>query len=209
MLTATEFYTNTALLQTVLWIEAVLYLGIGLYETFDDFFEKPQPWMTVKGRVNAWLRIEHKVGHKMHAGICVLLGFVALNGALEGHVSRFELEAIFVSFAVIMPVIWSTLMPGRLGPIMVMVKPEFWLQIVMFVFFGHLIRPEILALCVVFNVWGMAVYLLRTRKAYFQPFTYEALRSHMADAGGGDRVQRIDKLVGYTDTPARDQVRIG
>lgn len=209
MLTATEFYTNTTLLQTVLWIEAVIYLGIGLYETFDDFFEQPQRWMTVKGRVNAWLRIEHKIGHKMHAGICVLLGFVALNGALEGHVTRFELEAIFVSFAVIMPVILSSMMPGRLGMTMVLTKPEFWLQIVMIAFFGHLIRPEMLAVCLIFNAWGIAVYLLRTRKVYFQPFSYEGLRSHLADTWDDERVQRIDKLAGYVPTSAQEPARLG
>lgn len=53
----------------------------------------------------------------------------------------------FLSFAVIMPVIWSTFMPGRLGFIVVVMKPEFWLQVVMFTFFGHLIRPEIVFVC--------------------------------------------------------------
>ena len=196
MLSSTEFYANTPLLQSVLWIETVIYLGLGLFEVFDDFFEKPQKWMTVAGRINGWLMLQHKVGHKMHAGICVLLGFVALNGALEGRVTRFELELIFLSFAVIMPVIWSTFMPGRLGFIVVATKPEFWLQILMFACFGHLIRPEIVLVCVVFNLWGVAVYLLHTRKNYVQPYTYEALRSHLADVDTPQRVQQMDKLAG-------------
>ena len=196
MLSSTEFYANTPLLQTVLWIEAVIYLGIGLFEVFDDFFEKPKIWMNVKGRINGWLMFEHKIGHKMHAGICVLLGFVALNGALEGRVTRFELELIFLSFAVIMPVIWSTFMPGRLGFIVVAMKPEFWLQIVMFAFFGHLIRPEIVLVCVILNLWGVAVYILHTRKNYLRPYTYETLRSHLAEADTQQRVQRMDKIAG-------------
>jgi uncharacterized membrane protein YkgB len=195
MLTATQFFTNTPLLQTILWIEAVIYLGIGLYEVFDDFLEKPKQWMQRNGRNNGWLMLEHKVGHKMHAGICVLLGFVALNGALEGQVTRFELELIFLSFAMIMPVIWATFMPGRLGFVVVGLKPEFWLQIVMFAFFGHLIRPEILLLCIAFNVWGIAVYFLHTRRTYLQPYTYEVLRSHLADVEP-ERVQRLDRIAG-------------
>ena len=37
---ATEFYTVAKGLQVVLWIEAIVYLGIGIYELFDDFIEK-------------------------------------------------------------------------------------------------------------------------------------------------------------------------
>ena len=48
-------------------------------------------------------------------GLCFVLGMVALNGAVEGVVTRFELELIFISFAVILPVLWATLLPGRLG----------------------------------------------------------------------------------------------
>ena len=41
MLSATDFYTVTPLLNAVLWIEAVIYLSIGVYEIFDDFKAKP------------------------------------------------------------------------------------------------------------------------------------------------------------------------
>lgn len=197
MLSSTELYANTPLLQTVLWIEAAIYLGIGLFEVFDDFLEKPKQWMSVEGRMNGWLMLESKIGHKMHAGICVLLGFTALNGALEGQVTRFELELVFLSFAVIMPVIWSTFMPGRLGFIVVAMKPEFWLQIVMFTFFGHLIRLEVVLVCVVFNLWGVAVYILHTRKNYLKPYTYETLRRHLAEVDTPQRVQQMDKFAGH------------
>ena len=197
MLSATEFYPVTTGLAIVLWIEPVVYLGIGVFELFDDFLEKPQPWMTLNGRVNGYLRITHKVGHKMHAGICCLLGFVALNGALEGALTRLELELIFISFAVLMPAIWALLMPGRLGLLTLILKPEFWLQIVMFVGFSHLIRPEIALLCIGLNLWGIFVYFRHTRKSYFQPFTYEALRSDYEDALGEGSAARIDKLAGY------------
>ncbi len=197
MLSATEFFPVTPGLEVVLWIEAIVYLGIGIYETFDDFLDKPKPWMTINGRVNGYLRVSHRIGHKMHAGICVLLGFVALNGILEGQMTRFELELIFLSFAVLMPAIWSSLMPGRLAMITLVTKPEFWLQLVMFTFFGHLIRPEILVVCVALNLWGILVYFRHTRKNLFDPFTYATLREHCVEAEGEEMARRFDKFVGY------------
>lgn len=203
MLSATEFYPVTIGLQIVLWIEAIIYLGIGIYELFDDFLQKPQTWMRINGRVNGYLRLTHKIGHKMHAGICVLLGFVALNGILEGFVTRFELELIFVSFAILMPAIWSSLMPGRLGIVTLLTKPEFWLQLVMFIMFSHLVRPQILVACVALNLWGIFVYVRFTRVHLFQPFTYATVRAHCIDAIGEAGVAKFDKIAGANkrDTP--------
>ena len=200
MLSATEFYEVTFGLQVVLWIEALVYLGIGTYELFDDFLEKPKPWMTINGRVNAYVRFTDKIGHKMHAGICVLLGFVALNGILEGHVTRFELELIFVSFAILMPAVWSSLLPGRLGIIILLTKPEFWLQLTMFIMFSELVRPQILIVCVALNIWGIFVYVRYTRQRLFQPFTYPIFREHCIDAIGEDGVAKFDKMVGHTQS---------
>ena len=200
MLSATEFFPVTPALEVVLWIEAIVYLGIGIYELFDDFLEKTRPWMTINGRVNGYLRMSHKIGHKMHAGICVILGFVALNGILEGAMTRFELELIFLSFAVLMPAIWSSLMPGRLAIIILVTKPEFWLQITMFAMFSDLIRPQILIVCVALNLWGILVYALHTRKRLFHPFTYTAFRQDCIDAEGEKQAGKFDKMVGYTPT---------
>lgn len=205
MLSATQFFQVTPGLEIVLWIEAIVYLGIGIYETFDDFFEKPKPWMTINGRVNGYVRVTHKIGHKMHAGICVILGFVALNGILEGAITRFELELIFLSFAVLMPAIWSSLMPGKLAIITLVTKPEFWLQSVMFAMFSDLIRPQILLACVALNLWGILVYLLHTRKSLFDPFTYVMFRQDCIDAEGEERAEKFDKIVRYipSDQPPK------
>ncbi|MFT4820623.1 MAG: hypothetical protein ACJA2J_002029 [Candidatus Azotimanducaceae bacterium] len=198
MLSATEFYIVPFSLAVILWIEVVIYLGLGTYELFDDFLAKPKPWMIIFGRINGYVRMTHKIGHKMHAGICFLLGFVALNGAVEGQVTRFELELIFLSFGILMPAIWSSLLPGRLALIILATKPEFWLQIAMLTLFSHLIRPEVLLLCVVLNVWGIFVYFSHTRKTLFVPFTYATLRSHCIDAEGAAFVHKLDKLAGYS-----------
>jgi hypothetical protein len=198
LLSSTEFYTVPLNLEIVLWIEAIIYLGIGTYELFDDFLEKPKPWMTIGGRINGYVRMSHKIGHKMHAGICFLLGFVALNGVLEGQVTRFELELIFLSFGILMPVIWSCLLPGRLALIILATKPEFWLQIAMFAMFSQLIRPEILVLCIALNVWGIFVYFFHTRRKLFSPFTYSTVRSDCIDAEGEQLAHKLDKLAGFS-----------
>ena len=99
----------------------------------------------------------------MHAGLCFILGMIALNGALEGVVTRFELELVFLSFAVILPVLWST--HGRLGVVVLILKPEFWLQGLMLLFFSDLIRPQIVAVCIALNLWGVLVYAMHTRRA--------------------------------------------
>ena len=194
MLTATELFQVTPGLEIVLWIEAIVYLGIGVYELFDDFIEKPQPWMTINNRVNGYVRLTNKIGHKMHAGICVVLGFVALNGILEGVMTRFELELIFVSFAILMPAIWSSLMPGRLALVTLLTKPEFWLQSVMFIMFSDLVRPQVLIVCVALNLRVIFVYVAYTRKALFQPFTYEEFRQHCVDAIGTNATAKFDKF---------------
>lgn len=197
MLTATEFYAVTPGLHVILWVEAIIYLGIGTFELFDDFLAKPRPWMYTQGRPNSYLMLQHKVGHKMHAGLCFILGMIALNGALEGVVTRFELELVFLSFAVILPVLWSTLLPGRLGVVVLMLKPEFWLQGLMLLFFSDLIRPQIVAVCIALNLWGVLVYAMHTRRALITPYKYATLRQDIISAEGEDAAQKFDTLAGF------------
>ena len=116
----------------------------------------------------------------------------------ETSVTRFELELIFLSFGILMPVIWSCLLPGRLAFIILATKPEFWLQTVMFVMFSQLIRPEILLLCIALNVWGICVYIFHTRTKLFSPFTYATVRADCVDAEGEVLAQKFDKLAGYS-----------
>jgi len=200
---ATEFYPTTSGLNAILWVEAVIYLGIGTYELFDDFLAKPRAWMNIDNRPNSYLMLHHKVGHKMHAGLCFVLGMVALNGALEGMVTRFELELIFISFAVILPVLWSTLLPGRLGVTVLLLKPEFWLQGLMLIFYSDLIRPQILALCLAFNIWGVVVYFLHTRRTLISPYEYATLRNDVIAAEGPAAVTKFDKIAGFKPAPER------
>ena len=196
MLASTEVLPLTTGLQIVLWIEAIVYLGLGLFELFDDFLVRPKPWMFTEGRANSWIVLQHKVGHKMHAGICFLLGFIAANGLLEGAVTRFELELIFVSFAVLMPTILALLPPGRIGLLGLTLKPEFWLQFVMFALASDLVRPAVLGLCLLLNLWGIIVYLLHTRRTLFVPYRYETFRQDCAAAEGEALAMRMDRLAG-------------
>jgi hypothetical protein len=198
MLSPTELYALTPLLKGVLGIEVLVYLGIGVYEILDDFRVKPQSWMTLSSTPNSYLMIKDKVGHKMHGGLCFLLGFIALNGLIEGAVTRFELELCFVSLALLMMTIWITLMPGRLGVTIIITKPEFWLQIVMFGYFLPLIQTWVVGLCVALNLWGILVNILHTRRQVFAPFAYETLRRDAVEAGLGEReIATFDKFAGH------------
>lgn len=196
VLTAIEFFPTTTALSIVLWIEALIYLGIGLYETFDDFIHKAPKWAFINDRMNSWIQMRDKTGHKMHAAICFMLGFVALNGALEGMVTRFEIEIIFVSFALLSGIIFGLLpMGGRLGLFIIAFKPEIILQVVMYVFCVNLIRPEIIGLCVLLNLWGLFVYFRKTSKIVGGK--YEMLRSDILEAGADAVVKGMDKVMGY------------
>ena len=194
---ATELLELTLTLKIVLWIEFIVYMGIGLYEIFDSFADA-KPWVKKNGKSNSYLFMKETVSYKMHASVCFLLGFIALNGILEGAVTRFELELIFVSLALIMMLLWMTILPGRLGfNVLFLTKPETTLQIVMLIFFWDLIRTEILVLCVSLNLWGFIVYFSHTRKKALSPYKYETIRNDAKDAGvDGKTLAVFDKLAG-------------
>ena len=194
MLGPRDFIALTPTLSVILWIEAIIYLGLGLFELFDDFVDKPKPWMTFNGRLNGYLRVQHKVGHKMHAALCVILGSIALNGIIERQVSRFEIELIFLSLAIIMSVVWSSKLPGRLGIWGILAKPEFWLQIAMFLWFLPLIRPAVASICIAVNLWGVTVLVLRGKSASFVPYTTQTVIQDMTDVLGEKATERLKKL---------------
>lgn len=198
MLTATEFYKITPLLCVVFWVETIVYLLIGVIEIFDDFFAKPKSWTKINGKPNGYLILSDKIGHKMHGSLCFLLGFIALNGLIIASVSRFEIELCFLSLALLMMVVWMTVMPGRFGFLVVTAtKPEFWLQIIMFVFYSALIQPAVLYICIALNLWGIIVNIFQTRKKVFIPYTYEAVRIDMLEAGVDKKeVKTYDKIAG-------------
>ena len=91
---ANDILELTPLLKGILWVELIVYMGIGLFEILDSFRED-KPWVKRNGKLNSYLVMKETVGYKMHASVCFLLGFVALNGILEGAVTRFELELSF------------------------------------------------------------------------------------------------------------------
>lgn len=196
---AHELLELTTLLKVVLWIEVIVYLGIGVYEIFDSFSEQ-KPWNLRNGKVNSYLAMQEVVGYKMHAAVCFLLGFVALNGLLEGAITRFELELIFVSLALVMMLLWMVALPGRIGFVVIfLTKPETTLQIIMFVFFADLIRSWVLYLCIFLNFWGFLVYFLQTRKKTIFPYEYESIRSDALEAGlEKSKVDAMDKMAGFS-----------
>ena len=194
---ANELLELTTLLKVILWIELIVYLGIGIFEILDSF-SKEKPWNLRNGKINSYLAMREVTSYKMHASVCFLLGFVALNALMEGAVTRFELELIFISLALIMMLLWMIILPGRLGFIVLFSKPETTLQIIMFVFFAALIRPWVLYLCVFLNLWGRLVYFLHTRKESISPYEYKTIRNDALEAGLEEsKVETMDKAAGF------------
>lgn len=196
MLGPTDFLPLTPALSAILWVEVVVYLGLGLFGLFDDYFERHPAWTIRDGRPNGYLRMTAKSAHKLHAAICLILGWIALNGLLEQKVSRFEIETLFLSLAVLMSAVWSMKLPGRMGVLGVILKPEFWIQIAMFAMFLPFIRPQVAAICVGINLWGIVFLLLRGKTALFVPYTTETLVRDVEEALGEERANRVRRLAG-------------
>ena len=76
-MTSTELFELTLALKNVLWVEAIVYLGLGIFEIFDDFFRKLPSWTNLNGKLNAYLFMEDKMQHKFHAIVLFFLFLVA------------------------------------------------------------------------------------------------------------------------------------
>ena len=196
---STELFELTLALKIVLWVEVIVYLSLGVIEIFDDFFRKLPSWTNLNGKLNAYLFMEDKMQHKFHAIVCFFLGFIALNGILEGAVTRFEIELLFIGLALVMMLLWMILPPGKMAIAMLLTKPETYLSVIMFLLFSNLIRIEIFAVCILFNIWGMAVFIFNTRKR-MNPYTYKRFRDDVIEAGIPEyRIQAWDKMTGYKE----------
>jgi len=198
-MSSTELFELTLALKIVLWIEMIVYLGLGIFEIFDDFFRKLPSWTNLNGKLNAYLFMEDKMQHKFHAIVCFFLGFIALNGILEGAVTRFEIELLFIGLALIMMLLWMILPPEKMAIAMLLTKPETYLSVIMFILFSDLIRTEVFIACILFNIWGIAVFIFNTKKL-MNPYSYKRFRSDVIEAGiSEDRIKIWDKMIGYKE----------
>jgi len=198
-MSSTELFELTLALKIVLWIEMIVYLGLGIFEIFDDFFRKLPSWTNLNGKLNAYLFMEEKMQHKFHAIVCFFLGFIALNGILEGAVTRFEIELLFIGLALIMMLLWMILPPEKMAIAMLLTKPETYLSVIMFILFSDLIRTEVFIACILFNIWGIAVFIFNTKKLMY-PYSYKRFRSDVIEAGiSEDRIKIWDKMIGYKE----------
>ena len=92
--------------------------------------------------------------------------------------------------------IFGLLPPGRFAFVTLATKPEIVLQAVMYFFCLNLIRPEIVGLCLILNLWGLIVYFRQTSKIFGGK--YEIMRADMLEATGDEVfVARVDKIAGY------------
>jgi len=198
-MSSTELFELTLALKIVLWVEAIVYLGLGIFEIFDDFIRKLPSWTNLNGKLNTYLFMEDKMQHKFHAIVCFFLGFIALNGILEGAVTRFEIELLFIGLALIMMLLWMILPPEKMAIAMLLTKPETYLSLIMFILFSDLIRTEVLIFCILFNIWGMTVFLLNTKKI-IHPYNYKRFRNDVVEAGiSEDRIKIWDKMIGHKE----------
>ena len=158
---ATEYIPVTGVIQFVLWVEAILYLSVGVLETFDDLHRKPPAWVWNNKRLNTFTLMMDGRYYKTHAVWCLLLGLVALSGLTEGQVNRLEIEFIFVSLSAIILTVFCILTPSFRCLPMIVISPEIYLLGLMSVFYSDMIRNEVLAICVLLILWGVFVYVKR------------------------------------------------
>ncbi|MEM6651335.1 MAG: hypothetical protein AAGA72_05115 [Pseudomonadota bacterium] len=171
-------YPVTTALAIVLWIEVIVYLGTALYKTYDEFVRSTPNWTYQDGRLNTYIWYNEEKGYKAHTVLAAMLGIVALNGVLEGEVTRFEIEYIFLSLAFLSWMVFTIVPPNRVLMIKTMpIVPEFYLQAAMFILFYDWIRPEVLALCIAINLAGIAILLRRASKVDEAEYTIERFRA--------------------------------
>ncbi|NIB42419.1 hypothetical protein HBA55_22625 [Pseudomaricurvus alkylphenolicus] len=206
MLTATEFIPLTNQLLIVLWVEVIIYLGTGLYKICDDFYRKTPSWVFVDDRLNLYAWYIDIKGNKSNAALAMLLGLVALNALLEGKINRFELEYMFVTLAMLNAMIFSLIPPGRRMIAGMFIAPEVYLQIAAFVWFRDLIRPEVLGLCILINLWGLFVLCRRFSKVDDGNYNWKRLNQDKAAAKEGGRVKPFGET---TDSEGNRSLGVG
>jgi len=155
MLTEVEVLPATGSLLVVLWLEVIIYLGIGLTELLGVDFKKPPAFVR-----NAFEEFHSNMNKKFHAGICLVLGVCALQGIVSGVVSRFELELMFLTLGIIMGIVWSSFaFPiGTKGWILAIgLKPEFWFQLWLWCTKTDVVRMPVLVVCILLNIHGIVI----------------------------------------------------
>lgn len=200
MLNATELYPLTTGLAILLWFEFVVYTGVGLFEIFDDFFRKTPPWVFIKGRLNLYAYSTDIKNHKSHASYAFILGFIALNGIIEGAVNRFELELMFLGLALIFCQIFCFSPPCKRFLRVIWIAPEVYMATALYLLCAHLIRPEVIGLCALLIAWGMFVFFRKLRTMEGAPFEYEQYRDDTRAMGGSEALLKgYDKFAGYKE----------
>jgi hypothetical protein len=204
VLSSTDTLRVQGTLAVVLWIEAVVYLLVGLTEIFDDFRSAPKWNEFLAAKKNSWLRTQLKIGAKMHASVAVILGLTAVNGLIEGAVTRFELEVIFVSLGLLMGVILGSMVPGRMWVIVCLIKPETWLTLLMWCNFASAVRPAVLGISFTFVAWSLLVRFGPKSVATPDPFEYRTLRTDILASFppelGTAMTAKMDGVAGYAPT---------
>lgn len=187
-----DHYPLTTGLTILLWVEVIVYGFFGLLLFFSvDFVEKKRKLPFHKNNFDIWMHRQHE---QIHACLAFFLGYVALQGLLAGFVTRFELEILFVTLGMIMGMVWT--MPPGLTFIVLLLKPEFWIQLVTWACYSPLVRPQVLVVAALFNLYGIGYKLIAIPKMFG---CYADFHNAMVESvGEWEMVAKFDMLARYS-----------
>lgn len=184
---ATEYFPVTGVIQFVLWVEVIVYLGVGLLEVFNDLHRKSPAWVLNNKRLNTFIWSTDARYHKCHGVLCLLLGLVALNGLMEGQVNRFEIEFVLVSLSAIVCMLFCIVVPSFRCLPSILLSPDLYIFSLMAVFYSNMIRYEVLAVCVLLVLWGLFVFFKRCLELDGSQLTFRRLLDDRKDYKTMDR----------------------
>merc|ERR1712166_514426 len=202
-ITADESFPLKGALKGILWTEVVVYLGVGLYMFLAIDLGKmaKPPWAS-----NPYALVMVQTNQKMHATLAIMMSYVAMVGLDNGHVTRMELDFLFLSLALIMNSVFAFPVPFCVAARIPLLKPEFWLQLVLWCTCANLARPSILIPCGSINAYGLIVWVVKGRNNWAG---YDAFRADVAEAEGDEAAGKFDKLCCRATSTSEDSASNG
>ena len=197
MLTATEYIPTSGVILAILWAEVLMYLSTGCREFFDDFNRRSPSWVIRNKQLNTYVWFLDTRGHKSHGALCMMMGLVALHALLEGKINRFEIEFIFVTVSLIAGFVFCILPPGPKAMPMMLFIPENYLWVLMMVFYSDLVRVEVIALSILFPLWGAFVFVRRSMKVDSSAYSIQRFSQEKKEFEStvGNRVNPFDEHI--------------
>ncbi|MEM1133538.1 MAG: hypothetical protein AAGH53_11415 [Pseudomonadota bacterium] len=190
---ATEFREAPFVLQVILWAEVVAYIGTLIYKIVEEFYRPAMKWTYVDGRLNTYIWHREQKGNKAHTLFALMLGIVALNGAVEGKVTRFEMEFIFISLATITWMVLTIIPPSkRILLKAIPIVPEFYFMAAMSIFYYDWIRPEVFGLCIAIILVTLILFFRNSSQFIEETYTFERFNADKEAAKPDSELKAFD-----------------